>query len=125
MVDNIDSYKWSSYQEYTSKAKMVNIDFVLSLFDKEKDKAIEKFKRFNKKSNNDQCLEITKKSKTMSDKKIRKLMLKKFDIELALLHNEQVKNQTEVLKFLKKLDGSSLRQLSRLTGFTANKIFRA
>jgi hypothetical protein len=125
LVDNIDSYKWSSYQEYISKTKIVNVDFVLALFDKEKDKAIEKFKRFNKESNNDQCLEVIEKRKTISDKKIRKLMLKKFDIELALLHNEQVKNQTEVLKFLKKLDGSSLRQLSRLTGFTVNKIFRA
>ena len=124
LVDNIDSYKWSSYQEYISKTKIVNVDFVLALFDKEKDKAIEKFKRFNKESNNDKCLEVIGKRKTISDKKIRKLMLKKFDIELALLHNEQVKNQTEVLKFLKKLDGSSLRQLSRLTGFTVNKIFR-
>lgn len=125
LVDNIDSYKWSSYQGYISKTKIVNVDFVLALFDKEKDKAIEKFKRFNKESNNDKCLEVIGKRKTISDKKIRKLMLKKFDIELALLHNEQVKNQTEVLKFLKKLDGSSLRQLSRLTGFTVNKIFRA
>ena len=124
LVDNIDSYKWSSYQEYISKTKIVNINFALSLFDKEKDKAIEKFKRFNEESNNDQCLEVIEKRKTISDKKIRKLMLKKFDIELALLHNEQVKNQTEVLKFLKKLDGISLRQLSRLTGFTVNKIFR-
>jgi len=29
------------------------------------------------------------------------------------------------LKYLKKEDGSLLRQLSRLTGFTVNKIFRA
>jgi len=77
------------------------------------------------KSNNDQCLEISEKRKTLSDKKIRQLALQKFDIELALLHNEQVKNQTEVLKYLKQLEGSSLKQLSRLTGFTVNKIFRA
>jgi len=125
LANHLDSYKWSRYQEYTSKAKMVNIDFALSLFDKEKGKAIEKFIRFNKESNNDQCLEITKKRKTMSDKKIRQFALKRYNIELPSLHNEQVKNQTEVLKFLKKLDGISLRQLSRLTGFTVNKIFRA
>ena len=75
MVDNIDSYKWSSYQEYISKTKIVNVDFVLALFDKEKGKVIEKFKRFNKESNNDQCLEVIEKRKTISDKKIRKLML--------------------------------------------------
>ena len=125
LANNIESYKWSSYKEYTSKTKMVNVDFTLALFDKDKDKAIEKFKKFNKEFNNDQCLEISEKSKTMSDKKIRQLMLKKYNIELALLHNELAKTQMEVLKYLKELDGSSLRQLFRLTGFTVNKIFRA
>jgi len=37
-------------------------------------------------------------------------MLKKFNLELALLHNEPAKTQIEVLKYLKELDGSSLRQ---------------
>ncbi len=46
LTDDIASYKWSSYKEYTSKKTIVNIDFVLSLFDKEIDKAIEGFKRF-------------------------------------------------------------------------------
>jgi len=61
----------------------------------------------------------------MSDKKIRQLTLKRYNIELASIQTEQAKTQTEVLKYLKKLDGSSLRQLSRLTGFTVNKIFKA
>ncbi|MEA1940139.1 MAG: transposase [Candidatus Caldatribacteriota bacterium] len=63
-------YNWSSYREYTSKTKIVNIDFALSLFfDKKKDKAIEKFKRFNKESNKDQCLEITEKGKPYPTKR--------------------------------------------------------
>jgi len=125
LVDNIDSYKWSSYQEYISKTKIVNVDFVLALFDKEEDKAIEKFKRFNKESNYDQCLEVIEKRKTISDKKIRKLALQKYNIELASLQNALLETQIEVLKYLKELEGSSLKQLSRLTGFTVNKIFRA
>ena len=124
LTNNIDLYKWSSYKEYTSKTKMVNVDFTFALFDKDKDKAIEKFIIFNKESNNDQCLEVSEKRRTMSDQKIRQLALKKYNIELALLHNEQTKTQMEVLKYLKELDGSSLRQISRLTGFTVNKIFR-
>jgi len=114
-----------SYQEYISKTKIVNVDFVLALFDKEEDKAIEKFKRFNKESNYDQCLEVIEKRKTISDKKIRKLALQKYNIELASLQNALLETQIEVLKYLKELEGSSLKQLSRLTGFTVNKIFRA
>jgi len=125
LTDHVDSYKWSSYKEYTSKTKRVNVDFALSLFAKEKDKAIEKFKRFNYEPNNDQCLDLPEKRKTLSDKEIRNLALKKYNLDLALFHNVSSQMQAEVLKYLKELDGSSLRQLSRLTGLTVNKIFRA
>lgn len=124
LTNHIESYKWSSYTEYTIEPKMVNIKFALALFDKEKDKAIEGFKRFNTQLNSDQCLEVTEKRKTLSDKKIRQLVLNKFDIDVALFHNAPSQTQTKILKYLKELDGSSLRQLSRLTGFTVNKIFR-
>lgn len=124
LTNHIVSYKWSSYIEYTIEPKMVNIKFALALFDKEKDKAIEGFKRFNTQLNSDQCLEVTEKRKTLSDKKIRQLVLNKFDIDVALFHNAPSQTQTKILKYLKELDGSSLRQLSRLTGFTVNKIFR-
>lgn len=124
LTNHIESYKWSSYTEYPIEPKMVNIKFALALFDKEKDKAIEGFKRFNTQLNSDQCLEVTEKRKTLSDKKIRQLVLNKFDIDVALFHNAPSQTQTKILKYLKELDGSSLRQLSRLTGFTVNKIFR-
>ena len=75
-------------------------------------------------SNNDQCLEISEKGKTLSDKKIKQLVLEKYNIELALLNNGQAKTQMEILKYLRKPEGSSLKQLSRLTGFTVNKIFK-
>jgi len=124
LTDNIESYNWSSYKEYTTEAKIVNVDFALSMFAENRDKAIERFREFNTEANNDKCLEITEQRKTISDKEIRQLVLNKYNIELAKLHNEQPKTQIKVLKYLKELDGSSLRQLSRLTGFTVNKIFR-
>ncbi len=60
LTDDIRSYKWSSYQEYTSQKKIVNVDFVLSLFDQERDKAIAKFKRFNNAPNKEQPYPIKK-----------------------------------------------------------------
>ena len=76
-------------------------------------------------ANDDQCLEITPRKKTVSDKKIRQFVLEQFNIELASLQNEDPNTQIEVLRCLKKLEGSSLRQMSRLTGLTVNKIYRA
>ena len=37
---------------------------------------------------------------------------------------ESIILKDKILKYLKELDGCSLRQVSRLTGFTVNKIFK-
>ncbi|AEV67555.1 transposase [Acetivibrio clariflavus] len=125
LVKNIDEYKWSSFNEYIGKAKFVNTDYALAMFSENRETAIKKFKEFNMAVNDDKCLEITPERKTVSDKEIRQLVLEKYNIELATLHNEEPKTQIEILKYLKKIEGSSLRQLARLTGFTVNKIYRA
>ncbi|MFY9441561.1 MAG: transposase [Tepidanaerobacter sp.] len=125
LTNKIESYKWSSYKEYIKKPRLINPDFALKMFDEDRTKAIAKFIIFNNEHNEDKCLEITEKRKTLSDKEIRKIVLNKYSIQLASLHNEQPKIQKEILRYLKKLEGISLRQLSRLTGFTVNKIFRA
>ena len=125
LVKNIDEYRWSSFSEYIEEARLVNTDYVLAMFSKDRKTAVNKFKEFNMAINDDKCLEITPERKTISDKEIRQLVLEKYNIDFAVLHNEDPKTQIEVLKYLKKIEGSSLRQLSRLTGFTVNKIYRA
>jgi len=125
LTDDIASYQWSSYTEYINQPKIVNIKFALKMFHQESNKAIERFERFNQEPNNDQCLEMPKKRETLSDKEVRHLVLSKYHIELATLQNAPTITQDKVLKYLKELDGCSLRQVSRLTGFTVNKIFKA
>jgi REP element-mobilizing transposase RayT len=124
LADDIASYQWSSYTEYISQPKIVDIEFVLKMFHQERDKSIDRFERFNQEPNNDQCLEITAKRETLSDKEVRHLVLSKFHIELVTLQNTHTITQDKVLKYLKELDGCSLRQVSRLTGLTINKIFK-
>ena len=124
LTNNIASYLWSSYKEYIHKQKMVKVDFALSLFDQDKNRAIKEFEKFNYGINQDQCLDLTEQKKTLSDKLVRKLVLDKYGVELALLHNESKKNQLEIIKYLKAQEGISRRQLSKLTGLTLHKIFR-
>ena len=57
-------------------------------------------------------------------KEIRHLALTKYHEELVTLQNASAIIRDKVLKYLKALDGCSLRQASRLTGFTVNKIFK-
>jgi putative transposase len=125
LVNSIESYQWSSYKEYITESKLLNVDFVLKMFHENRDTALKMFTEFNMKTNDDKCLEMAPERKTISDKEIMRIVLDKYNIELALLHGEQPTTQIKVLKYLKNLEGSSLRQLSRLTGFTVNKIYRA
>ncbi len=125
LSDNIASYRWSSYLEYITKVKIVKVDFALGMFSENRDTAMRKFKEYNMAANDDKCLEITRERKTISDKEVRQLVIDNYNIELATLQNEEPRKQKEILEFVKNLEGSSLRQLSRLTGLTVNKIYRA
>ena len=121
---DIETYKWSSYTEYIGKMKIVNTDFILGIFDKDIDKAIKSFIKFNKEAVNCKCLEEKEQRKTISDKEIKQIVQNKYNIELATLQNQLPKAQIEILKYLKELEGSSLRQLSRLTSFTVRELLK-
>ena len=94
------------------------------MFHQEREKAIEGFKRFNQEPNHDQCLEMPPKRETLSDKEVRHLVSSNYQIEIATLQNASTITQDKILKYLKELEGCSLRQVSRLTGLTVNKIFK-
>ena len=125
IADDPASYPYSSYTEYTNRANLINPIFALNMFHQDKDQAIEEFINFHHQPNEDQCLDITEKRETFSDKTIRQLASKKYHLELATLSNTKPKTQKKVLKYLKELNGCSLRQLARLTGLTVNQIVRA
>ena len=59
-----------------------------------------------------------------SDKDIGDLALGKYNIDLSKLQNMGQEIQDEIIKYLKKDREISLRQLSRLTGFTIHRIYK-
>jgi hypothetical protein len=124
IADDLVSYPYSSYSEYTDKTKLINTTFALKLFNQDQDKAIEEFTSFHHQTNDDQCLDVTEKRETFSDKAIRELVTKRYRIELAALSNAKPDTQRKVMKYLKELNGCSLRQLSRLTGLTLYQVRR-
>jgi putative transposase len=65
-----------------------------------------------------------KKRDTFSDRTIRQIVFKKYHIELAALPNTKPETQQKVLKYLKELNGCSVRQLARLTRLNVYQIVR-
>lgn len=47
IVKDIADYKWSSYSEYMGNSKIIDTDFVLKLFNDDKEKAIVSFMDFH------------------------------------------------------------------------------
>jgi putative transposase len=126
LVEKAENYEWSSYREYFKDSTMVNLEFALKILGGNKETARAVFMEFNNEGNKDTCLEMTdEKIKSISDREVRQVVLEKYGFEIISLQAQSQEVQQRVLKYLKEMPGTSLRQVSRLTGLTVNKIFRA
>jgi len=54
LAKNGADYKWSSYMEYIGKEEITDTGFILEMFDTNRDKAIQKFIKFNNEISDDQ-----------------------------------------------------------------------
>lgn len=124
LASTVNTYPWSSYSEYLDGEYLVDTNYVLGLFDKRKEKALENFVDFNSMTEVNASLEIDSRRKTIADEVIKRQFFQKFEAELATVQNREAHSQKEMLQYLKSIDGVSFRQLSRLTGLTVSKIFR-
>ncbi len=111
---NIDGYEFSSYNEYINNANLVDIDFCLSMIDKEQ------FIEFNNQFNNDICLDVTENDYRLTDDEARKIIYKISKCKTtAQFQNLSIDKRDKYLKLLRN-DGLSIRQISRLTGISFN-----
>ena len=113
MVENIDEYKYSSYNEYISdKNKLIDKDFVYEIVNKEG------FIIFNNEKNEDKCLDIDNFEFRMTDEDAKKIIKKITGCDNAT--ELQLFGQDERNKYIKKMKqkGLSIRQISRLTGIS-------
>lgn len=125
LTSDLEKYKWSSYKEYTKhSSRIVNTNFALQMFSSNKIEALAEFSKFHKEVTNVQCLDVDDEKRTLSDREVRDSVLNKFNIDLAKLQNIGQEDQDEIIRYLKGEQGASLRQISRLTGFTIHRIYK-
>ncbi|WP_404429607.1 transposase [Sutcliffiella horikoshii] len=131
MVQRPDQWKWSSCRGYygqdSPNLKMLNPNYVLKLFSNDLHLAREKFKEYNEKTNNDQCLEeptqIKKRLNDRDAKKAIKTILGTIEIpQVKSLPRDQ---RLPLLRKIKRIEGISQRQAARILGISANLIFKA
>lgn len=104
-------YAYSSYIEYMGKADIVDTDFVLSYWSKER------FKELNDCELPVECLDVSESRITkVTDEEAKQIIKRISKCENATEFQELEKKQRD--KYLKKIKekGVSIRQISRLTG---------
>ena len=111
IVERIDEYKYSSYNEYVrDESELIDKDLIYEMIKKAD------FIVFNNEKNDDKCLELEDYVFRMSDEDAKKIIKKITGCENTT--ELQLFNQKDRDNCLKKMKnkGLSIRQISRLTG---------
>ncbi|KAB3531119.1 transposase [Alkaliphilus serpentinus] len=123
IVNKVDEYLWSSYDEYIRQALLIDIDLALDFFSKDRKRAIEIFKEHANEINSDECLEFNGKT-NMTDKELMEY-LKTLEIpSITRIQSLEKSQRNDVIKRIKKIRGVSVRQLSRILGISKSVIDR-
>lgn len=117
MVKYAADYPWSSYSEFEGESSNLDTDFVLGLFDNDREKAVEMFKNFHKQIKNDDCLDVDGYKRMKDDEAVEiiKRVCRVSHCQEVQRLEEEKRNQ--YLSLLKR-EGLSTRQIARLTGIS-------
>ncbi|MEG6615166.1 transposase [Peptococcaceae bacterium 1198_IL3148] len=123
LANSVSTSKWTSYKEYLDRAKLVNTDYGLNLFSRDREKALALFTTYMNEENEDQCLDDEQKVK-LSDDELRQYLDTLGITNISTLQQMEKAKRDELLIQLKELEGVTIRQLSRITGISKSVIAR-
>lgn len=125
LVMRIEDYIWNNYNEYFQKSKVSDIDYVLDIFDTDREKAINSFKEYINKPNDETCMEATDRLR-ITDEEARTIIKEVCSINNATdMQKFEKQERNKYLKALKERNGLSVRQIERLTGIGREIIRKA
>jgi len=115
ITNSVAGYKWSSYDEYIKKQKIIDIELILNLFATEKQIAKKEFEKYMNEFSKDICLDYVERHR-ITDDEILQLIDDKYGVKKGFFHLLERKEIDKILKELKTINGVTIRQLVRITG---------
>ncbi|QDR78936.1 transposase [Sporomusa termitida] len=125
IVGDAAAYRWSSYHEYTGDKQFVDREYALAMFADTTAAAIARFVRFSNTANSDSCLELPASKISVSDDDFRNMIRQQFGIEPIQVARQTREQQDAILRALKAVEGAKIRQLARITGLAATRVWKA
>lgn len=124
LAADLTEYKWSSYSEYISIPRIVDSAFVLGIFQNNQQQLQEYFNQSVGK--NEQAVLDMRENKRHTDEAASGMIQKAMEnMTLGELRQAEKTQRDEILRRLKELEGLSVRQIARITGFTVNIVAKA
>lgn len=116
MVKAVKKHIWSNYMDYIDGNDGTDTEFVLKMFQLNREKALRKFVEFVDQDNEDKCLDIEE-NKQMTDADAIKIIKEYCKVNHTIdLQKFDVNERNSCLRYLKVEYGLSIRQIERLTG---------
>lgn len=114
-VTEIEKFKWSSYSEYIHGSKLTDIEFILSMIDKEN------FKEYHQEEEKElyEVSDRIGKSEEYIRRRIMNLIGGREPHEIGLLPKPE---RDRIIKHLRQKEGFSIRQIERATGISRGVI---
>jgi putative transposase len=116
-------YKWSSYNEYVGASKIIDAAFVLGIFSENEKLAKEGFARYMEETGISKI--SIEEEKRLTDNDAREKIHRDIDVTFAEMQQLGKEKRDEILRKMKSIDGISIRQIARITGFTVNVVAKA
>jgi len=117
LCKSLREHKWSSYKNYFGKSGIVDTRFALEVIGKSN------FENFMNEEKDDNCMEDNEARKRLSDEDLIIAIEEKFKIKAVMIQNKPKDVMKQMLRGALEIDGTSTRQLSRVTGVSTNIIW--
>jgi putative transposase len=125
LVKKIDEYQWSSYRDYqSSHSKMIDFDFILNLFNSNREKAREQFNSFMMQAGQDDFLDLEEDIKEWSEEALIDEIYKLSGLNDPKDLSAYKKDRRDAILLKLREAGITIRQLSELTGLGRSVVER-
>nr|WP_279237190.1 transposase [Alkaliphilus pronyensis] len=123
IVEHLKDYKWSSYCEYTDKARIIDSGFIFKMFNTNRKKTIRELVKFNEEKSDIVCLDVNEKKRIKDDEAIE-IIKNTCNVnqctDIQKLEKERRDNCVKVIK----QQGLSTRSIARLTGISRSIVLK-
>ncbi len=121
-ISSIGNYKWSSYQEYITKSRIINTIYILNLFGNKKKIALENYKTFMNIINKKADIRNIAIEDKISDAEAIELIESFFNVKIINIKEYDIIERNIILSEILDLNIFNILQLSRITKINRNII---